>query len=87
MARGEPWCGCEASEPGRMVAAGNYYTLGWTSISTGREERRPREERAGLTTAEAYSVASLGADFRAAEAVDSVQLIYGTIPNSYWSSK
>jgi acetamidase/formamidase len=52
------------------------------------------QEKAGLTAAEAYAVASMGVDFRVAEAVDSVQLIYGTIPKKffkqtppYWSNK
>ena len=38
------------------------------------------QEKSGLTAAEAYSVASLGVDFRIAEAVDSVQVIYGMMP-------
>jgi acetamidase/formamidase len=41
-------------------------------------------EKAGLTAAEAYSVASLGVDFRVAEAVDSVQIIYGTVPKKFF---
>jgi len=52
------------------------------------------QAKAGLTAAEAYSVASLGVDFRVGEAVDSVQLIYGTVPKKlfkqnpvYWLNK
>jgi acetamidase/formamidase len=47
-----------------------------------------------MTAAEAYAVASMGVDFKVAEAVDSVQVIYGTIPKKfvkqnppYWSNK
>jgi acetamidase/formamidase len=47
-----------------------------------------------MTAAEAYAVASMGVDFKVAEAVDSVQVIYGTIPKRffkenapYWSGK
>jgi acetamidase/formamidase len=50
--------------------------------------------KAGLTAAEAYSVASMGVDFRVAEAVDSGQVIYATIPKKffkripdYWGGK
>ena len=59
-----------------------------------RETVELLQEKAGLTAAEAYSVASLGVDLRVAEAVDSVQIIYGTIPKkffkqnpSYWSNR
>jgi acetamidase/formamidase len=52
------------------------------------------QEKGGLTTAEAYAVASMGVDFKVAEAVDSVQVIYGTVPKTffkqnppYWSGK
>jgi len=47
-----------------------------------------------LVAAEAYAIASMGVDFRVAEAVDSVQLIYGIVPkkffkqnSSYWTNK
>src|SRR5215510_2930484 len=46
----------------------------------------------GLSAADAYSLASIGVDFRVAEAVDSVQMVYGMIPKrlfkqnrEYWS--
>ena len=84
----------------RAEDARNYYTLGLdldlnTAMKNAvRETVEVLQERAGLTAAEAYSVASLGVDIRVAEAVDSVQLIYGTIPKkffkptpSYWSSQ
>jgi acetamidase/formamidase len=48
----------------------------------------------GLSAADAYSLASIGVDFRVAEAVDSVQMVYGMIPKKlfkqnpeYWSKK
>jgi acetamidase/formamidase len=59
-----------------------------------REAVELLQDKAGLTAAEAYSVASMGVDFRVAEAVDSVQVIYATIPKKffkripdYWGSK
>jgi acetamidase/formamidase len=51
------------------------------------------KERFGLTPADAYSLASIGVDFRVAEAVDSTQVIYAAIPKkpfknnpSYWAT-
>ena len=47
---------------------------------------------AGLSTADAYSLSSLAVDFAVAEAVDGVEIIYGTVPKSlflktepYWT--
>ena len=37
-------------------------------------------DRKGLSTPDAYSLASIGIDFRIAEAVDAVQVVYGAIP-------
>jgi acetamidase/formamidase len=84
----------------RAEDATNYYTLGLdvdlnvAMKNAVRETVALLEEKAGVTTAEAYSIASMGVDFRVAEAVDSVQLIYGTVPKrffnqnaSYWTSK
>ena len=84
----------------RAEDANNYYALGLDldlnmAMKTAvRETVELLQERAGLTAAEAYSVASLGVDFKVAEAVDSVQLIYGTIPKKffkqnppYWTSR
>jgi acetamidase/formamidase len=45
------------------------------------------QEKAGVTAAEAYAVASMGVDFKVAEAVDSVQLIYGTVPKRFFKEK
>jgi acetamidase/formamidase len=84
----------------RAEDAANYYAMGLDldlnaamKIAV-RETVELLQDKAGLTAAEAYSVASLGVDFRVAEAVDSVQLIYGTIPKKffkqnpdYWANK
>jgi acetamidase/formamidase len=37
-------------------------------------------DQKGMSTADAYALASVGVDFRVAEAVDAVQMIYGMIP-------
>jgi acetamidase/formamidase len=59
-----------------------------------REAIELLQEKAGVTAAEAYAIASMGVDFRVAEAVDSVQLIYGVVPKrffkqnpGYWTNK
>jgi acetamidase/formamidase len=59
-----------------------------------REAVELLQEKAGVTAAEAYAIASMGVDFKVAEAVDSVQIIYGTVPKkffkenpAYWGSK
>jgi acetamidase/formamidase len=84
----------------RAEDAANYYALGLDvdlnvamKIAV-REAVELLQARAGLTAAEAYAVASLAVDFRVAEAVDSVQLIYGTIPKKllkqvppYWANR
>jgi acetamidase/formamidase len=49
-----------------------------------REAVELLQDKAGLTAAEAYSVASMGVDFRVAEAVDSVRVIYATIPKKFF---
>jgi acetamidase/formamidase len=84
----------------RAEDAANYYTMGLdVDLNTAmkiavRETVELLQAKAGLTAAEAYSVASLGVDFRVGEAVDSVQLIYGTVPKKlfkqnpvYWLNK
>ena len=40
----------------------------------------------GLSAADAYALASIAVDFRVAEAVDAVQMIYGAIPKSIFKS-
>ncbi len=84
----------------RAEDAANYYTLGLdldldTAMKTAvRETVELMQEKGGVTAAEAYAIASMGVDFKVAEAVDSVQLIYGTVPKkwfkekpAYWGSK
>src|SRR5262245_40242916 len=51
-------------------------------------------ERKGLSTADAYALASIAVDFRIAEVVDAVQMVYGAIPKKifktnpeYWLRK
>jgi len=43
-------------------------------------------ERKGLSAADAYSLASIAVDFRVAEAVDAVQMVYGAIPKKIFKS-
>jgi acetamidase/formamidase len=45
-----------------------------------RESVEFLERRAGLSTAEAYALASLAVDFRIGEAVNHVKMVYGAIP-------
>jgi acetamidase/formamidase len=59
-----------------------------------RETVELLQQRVGVTVAEAYAIASMGVDFKVAEAVDGVQVIYGTVPKkwfrekpAYWGSK
>ena len=72
--------------------ANNYYMLGLDLDLNAAMKLAVREavellqKKAGLTAAEAYSVASLGVDFRVAEAVDSVQLIYGVVPKKFFKN-
>ena len=41
----------------------------------------------GLSASDAFSLASIGVDFRVAEAVDSTQVIYGAIPKKLFKTK
>ncbi len=43
-------------------------------------------ERFDLSAADAYALASVGVDFRVAEAVDSTQVIYGMIPKKLFKT-
>jgi acetamidase/formamidase len=83
----------------RAEDAANYYTMGMdlnldaAMREATRETVEFLEERFGLTPADAYSLASIGVDFRVAEAVDSTQVIYAAIPKklftkhpSYWAT-
>src|SRR5262244_979646 len=74
----------------RAEDATNYYTLGLdvdlniAMRNAVRETVDLLQEKAGVTAAEAYAIASMGVDFRVAEAVDSVQLIYGVVPKKFF---
>ena len=61
--------------------------------ATQGDGRLLRETR-GLSAADAYSLASIAVDFRVAEAVDAVQMVYGAIPKKifkqnpeYWNAE
>jgi acetamidase/formamidase len=77
----------------RAEDAANWYTLGLdldlnTAMKTAvRETVELIQEKAGVSAAEAYAIASMGVDFKVAEAVDSVQLIYGTVPTKWFKEK
>jgi acetamidase/formamidase len=43
-------------------------------------------DRKGLSAADAYALASIAVDFRVAEAVDAVQMVYGAIPKKIFKS-
>jgi acetamidase/formamidase len=84
----------------RAEDATNYYTLGLdvdlniAMKEAVREAVELLQAKAGVTAAEAYAIASMGVDFRVAEAVDSMLLIYGVVPKkffkqnpAYWGAK
>jgi len=84
----------------RAEDANNYYAMGLDLHLDAAMKKAVQEtvellqEKGHMTAAEAYAVASMGVDFKVAEAVDSVQVIYGTIPKKffkqnppYWSGK
>ena len=84
----------------RAEDATNYYTLGLdvdlniAMKEAVREAVELLQAKAGVTAAEAYAIASLGVDFRVAEAVDLMLLIYGVVPKkffkqtpAYWGAK
>src|SRR5262245_38367183 len=82
----------------RAEDATHYYTMGMDLDLNVAMRHATREtvdflqEQFGLSTVDAYSLASIAVDFRVAEAVDSVQMIYGMIPKKlfkknpeYWA--
>ena len=84
----------------RAEDADYYYTMGMdldldVAMRKATEETvRYLQETRGLSAADAYSLASIGVDFRIAEVVDAVQLVYGAIPKrifrtnpEYWHRK
>jgi hypothetical protein len=83
----KPCVGPRAEDAANYYARGLDVDLNVAMKIAVRETVELLQEKAGLTAAEAHSVASLGVDFRIAEAVDSVQLIYGTIPKKFFKQK
>jgi acetamidase/formamidase len=82
----------------RAEDATHYYTMGMDLDLNVAMRHATREtvdflqEQFGLSPADAYALASIAVDFRVAEAVDSVQMIYGMIPKKlfkknpeYWA--
>jgi acetamidase/formamidase len=70
----------------RAEDAAHYYAMGMDLDLNVAMRHATREtvdflqEQFGLSVADAYALASIAVDFRVAEAVDSVQMIYGMIP-------
>jgi acetamidase/formamidase len=82
----------------RAEDATHYYSMGMDLDLDVAMRQATREtvnflrEEFGLSTEDAYALASIAVDFRVAEAVDSVQMIYGMIPKKlfkknpeYWA--
>ena len=82
----------------RAEDATHYYMMGMDLDLNVAMRHATREtvdflqEQFGLSAADAYALASIAVDFRVAEAVDSVQMIYGMIPKKlfkknaeYWA--
>jgi acetamidase/formamidase len=84
----------------RAEDAANYYLMGIDlDLNVAMREATQEavkflQERFDLSAADAYALASIGVDFRVAEAVDSTQVIYAAIPKKlfknvppYWSAR
>ncbi|MGQ0750199.1 MAG: acetamidase/formamidase family protein [Betaproteobacteria bacterium] len=84
----------------RAEDAAHYYTMGMDAdlgqalTNAVRETVDFLQQHADLTSADAYSLASLGVDFRIGEAVNVVKMVYGMIPKKlfrqnpeYWHSQ
>jgi acetamidase/formamidase len=70
----------------RAEDATHYYSMG-LDLDLDRAMREATQQTVdflratrGLSTADAYALASIAVDFRVAEAVDAVQMVYGAIP-------
>jgi acetamidase/formamidase len=76
----------------RAEDATHYYVMGMdVDLDTAmREAAREAvnflRDKKGLSQADAYSLASIAVDFRVAEAVDAVQMIYGAIPKKIFKT-
>ena len=76
----------------RAEDAAHYYAMGMDLDLNVAMRHATREtvdflqEQFGLSTADAYALASIAVDFRVAEAVDAVQVVYGAIPKKIFKS-
>ena len=70
----------------RAEDAAHYYAMGMDLDLNVAMKNAVQEtitflrDKKGLSAADAYALASIGVDFRVAEAVDAVQMVYGAIP-------
>jgi acetamidase/formamidase len=77
----------------RAEDAAHYYAMGMDldlNVAMRHATRETVEflvENFGLSVADAYSLASIAVDFRVAEAVDAVQMVYGMIPKKLFKQK
>jgi acetamidase/formamidase len=77
----------------RAEDAAHYYAMGMDldlDVAMRHATRETVEflvENFGLSAADAYSLASVAVDFRVAEAVDAVQMVYGMIPKKIFKQK
>jgi acetamidase/formamidase len=76
----------------RAEDAGHYYAMGF-DLDLDKAMKQAAQEavdflrdRKGLSVADAYALASVAVDFRVAEAVDAVQVVYGAIPKSIFKT-
>jgi acetamidase/formamidase len=76
----------------RAEDANFYYTMGMdldldvAMKQAAQETVNFLHDKKGLSVADAYSLASIGVDFRIAEVVDAVQVVYGAIPKKIFKS-
>jgi len=76
----------------RAEDASHYYAMGMdldlnVAMKHAAEETvKFLRETKGLSTADAYALASIGVDFRIAEVVDAVQVVYGAIPKKIFKT-
>jgi len=70
----------------------HYYTMGMdldldvAMKNAAQETVNYLRETRGLSAADAYALASIGIDFRIAEVVDAVQVVYGAIPKKIFKT-
>jgi acetamidase/formamidase len=76
----------------RAEDANYYYTMGMdldldvAMKNAATETVKYLRETRGLSAADAYALASIGIDFRIAEVVDAVQVVYGAIPKKIFKT-